>query len=233
MDTLARIPTDRMHLGLMLALTFATGLVDALCYLGLDQVFTANMTGNVLLLGMALGDGGDLALAGPLLALAGFALGAALVGRVLKDSHEPWSILSTWLLGLVAIIVLAVGVVLLVTGGDPDRTVRLSVTTALGVAMGTQAAAARFIAVKDVTTIVVTQTITGLAIDSPLGNGRGRSAGRRGAAVVLIISGAAVGALLLTWHLGATLLLAGLVIAAVTVIGDLHARAVRAAATAP
>jgi len=229
MDTLARIPTARMHLGLMLALTFATGIVDALCYLGLDQVFTANMTGNVLLLGMAVGEGGDLTLLGPVLALVGFVVGGALVGRVLKDSHEPWSTLSTGLLSLVAIVVLAVGVVLLVTGGEPHRAVRLAVTAALGVAMGTQAAAARFVAVKDVTTIVVTGTITALAIDSPLGNGRQRSAGRRSAAVVLLVAGAALGALLLTWHLATALLLAGLLIAAVTVLGDLHARAVRAA----
>ncbi len=230
MGTLARIPTTRMHLGLMLALTFATGIVDALCYLGLDQVFTANMTGNVLILGMAIGDGKDLSLLGPVLALIGFVLGGALVGRVLADSHEPWSTLSTWLLAVVAAIVLAVGIVLVGAGDDPGRALTLAVTPVLGVAMGTQAAAARFIAVKDVTTIVVTGTITALAIDSPLGNGRMRSAGRRAAAVVLLVAGAAVGAVLVTWHLGANLLLAGLVVSAVTLIGDLHARAVRAAA---
>jgi Protein of unknown function (DUF1275) len=31
-------------------LTLVTGLVDAACYLGLGRVFTANMTGNVVLL---------------------------------------------------------------------------------------------------------------------------------------------------------------------------------------
>jgi Protein of unknown function (DUF1275) len=31
-------------------LTVVTGLVDAACYLGLGRVFTANMTGNVVLL---------------------------------------------------------------------------------------------------------------------------------------------------------------------------------------
>ncbi|MQW74300.1 DUF1275 domain-containing protein [Nocardioides sp. dk4132] len=233
MDTLARLPTTGLHLALMLALTFATGLVDAVCYLGLDQVFTANMTGNVLLLGMALAGGGDLAPLGPVLALVGFVVGGALVGRVLKDSSEPWSTPSTWLLSLVAVVVVAVGVVLLVTGGEPHRAVRLSVTAALGVAMGTQAAAARFIGVKDVTTVVVTGTITALAIDSPLGNGRQRSAGRRSASVALLVAGAALGALLLAWHPASALLAAGLLIAAVTVLGDLHTRAVRATAPSP
>ncbi|MDX6641084.1 MAG: hypothetical protein QOF12_2095, partial [Solirubrobacteraceae bacterium] len=31
----------------LLVLTFSTGLVDAVSYLGLGRVFTANMTGNV------------------------------------------------------------------------------------------------------------------------------------------------------------------------------------------
>ena len=48
------IPTERMHLSLMLALTFTTGINDAVGYLGLDKVFTGNMTGNVVILGMAL-----------------------------------------------------------------------------------------------------------------------------------------------------------------------------------
>ena len=43
----------RVHLVLMLALTFATGVIDAVGYLGLDRVFTGNMTGNVVILGMA------------------------------------------------------------------------------------------------------------------------------------------------------------------------------------
>jgi uncharacterized membrane protein YoaK (UPF0700 family) len=35
----------------LLVLTFTTGLIDALSYLGLGRVFTANMTAKVVLLG--------------------------------------------------------------------------------------------------------------------------------------------------------------------------------------
>ena len=38
----------------LLALTFTAGLVDAASYLGLGHVFTANMTGNVVLLGFGI-----------------------------------------------------------------------------------------------------------------------------------------------------------------------------------
>jgi uncharacterized membrane protein YoaK (UPF0700 family) len=96
-------------------------------------------------------------------------------------------------------------------------------TTILGAVMGIQAATARFIAVKDVTTVVVTSTITGLAADSGLGAGKGEHSARRVAAVILILAGAAAGAALLRWHLGAGLLLAGLVSVLVTVLGAVHA----------
>ena len=73
----------------------------------------------------------------------------------------------------------------------------LVVTGLLAVAMGLQAATARRLAVKDVTTVVVTSTLTGLAADSRLAGGTGDGWARRSLAVGLILVGAAVGALLL------------------------------------
>jgi uncharacterized membrane protein YoaK (UPF0700 family) len=226
MRRLHAVPTDALHLSLMLALTFSTGIVDAVGYLGLDRVFTGNMTGNVVILGMALVGGDDLPVLGPLLALAGFMVGAALGGRVLRHAPGGWCHRSTVLLTLVAAAMLTLGVLVLVVGEDVSRPIGITVTTLLGAAMGVQAATARFIAVKDVTTVVVTSTITGLAADSVLGSGKsaggGSGSARRVAAVVLILVGAAVGAVLLKWHLGSGLLAAGLVVGAVTVIGSLH-----------
>src|SRR3954467_13406316 len=91
-----------LHLGLMLALTFSTGVIDAVGYLGLDRVFTGNMTGNVVILGMALVGGNGLPVLGPLLALAGFMAGAALGGRVLKVAGPGWTSRTTLLFGLVS-----------------------------------------------------------------------------------------------------------------------------------
>uniref|UniRef100_UPI0015F0CFCD YoaK family protein n=1 Tax=Streptomyces phytophilus TaxID=722715 RepID=UPI0015F0CFCD len=68
---------------LMLALTFATGVVDAVGYLHLDQVFAGNMTGNVVILGMAATGGTGLPVLGPSLALTLFLAGAAAAGRLL------------------------------------------------------------------------------------------------------------------------------------------------------
>ena len=212
------------HLRLMLALTFATGIVDAVGYLGLDRVFTANMTGNVVILGMALTGADDLPVVGPVLALAGFVLGAILAGRALGGRTGAWTGATTALLCAVAAVVIAAGAMLLVWEGAP-HTALLGVTGALGLAMGAQAATARALAVKDVTTVVITSTITGLAMDSRLAGGTGALWPRRLLAVLLMLTGAAVGALLLQVHAGAGLLLAGALCAAVALVG--HARARR------
>ncbi|WP_231916863.1 DUF1275 family protein [Nocardioides scoriae] len=231
---LARVSADRMHLVLMLVLTFGTGVVDAVGYLGLDRVFTGNMTGNVVILGMALVGGNGLPVVGPLVALGGFMLGAALGGRVLKGAAHAWTGRTSVLLALVGVLVLGLAVALLLVP-DPAEPVLLSVTGVLGAAMGVQAATARFVAVKDVTTVVVTSTITGLAADSVLGSGRGGGTGRRLAAVVLITLGALSGAALLRFDLGLGLALGlfveGGLVLLVVLVGWLHARAsARAAA---
>ncbi|MET0932043.1 MAG: YoaK family protein [Aeromicrobium sp.] len=222
--TIASIPGDRFHLGLMLALTFSTGVIDAVGYLGLDRVFTGNMTGNVVILGMAIVGADDLPVLGPVLALTGFMGGAALGGRVLRVAGPGWTRRTTVLFSLVAATMLVVAVVL-VAVPDFSEPLTLTITTVLGAAMGIQAATARFIAVKDVTTVVVTSTITGLAADSVLGTGTGKGhSSRRAAAVLLILAGAAAGAALLKWELAAGLVLSGVITLVVTVLGALHAR---------
>jgi len=236
-ERLRAIPADQMHLWLMLVLTFTTGINDAVGYLGLDKVFTGNMTGNVVVLGMALVGGTGLPVLGPALALLGFMGGAALGGRTLRRDKTAWSSRTTLLFALVAVIMIGLAVLLLVSGDDPDHGVMVTTTTIAAIAMGAQAATARHIAVKDVTTVVVTSTITGLAADSLLGSGkapwRGGGTARRFMAVALILLGALVGAALLKAHLGFGLLAAGVLIGVATVVGAWHERAHRTVAVEP
>jgi len=100
--------------------------------------------------------------------------------------------------------------------GDP---VTLAITGALATAMGIQAATARHLSVKDVTTVVVTSTLTGLAADSRFGGGSGTHAGRRFAAVVLILCGATAGAALLHVHAGLGVLVTALLTLGVALAG--------------
>jgi uncharacterized membrane protein YoaK (UPF0700 family) len=76
-----------------------------------------------------------------------------------------------------------------------------------------QNATVRRLAVPDVTTTVLTMTLTGLAADSWLAGGRGPRVGRRVAAVGLMFAGALVGALLLRVDTALPVLVAAVVIA--------------------
>lgn len=66
----------------------------------------------------------------------------------------------------------------------------------LAFAMGVQTATARRLAVPDLPTTVVTQTLTGLAADSRLFGASGQGTVRRASAVTALLAGAVTGALL-------------------------------------
>ena len=210
---------DAMYLGLMLALTFSTGVIDAVGFLGLDRVFTGNMTGNVVILGMALTGADDLPIAGPVIALAAFLLGAVIAGRILLRLEAGWSTRSTVLFGFVGLVLLAAAVPMFLTDSTRPEWLALSVTGLLGLAMGLQAGTARHIAVKDVTTVVVTSTLVGLAFDSRLGGNAKQQWRRRLGAIVLIGAGAALGALLLRFHIGAGMTASAVLTLAVALLG--------------
>jgi uncharacterized membrane protein YoaK (UPF0700 family) len=212
---------DRLHLLLMMALTFSTGIIDAVGYLGLDRVFTGNMTGNVVILGMALLGADGLPIVGPVVALAGFVVGAVVAGRVLRGVPSGGASRSTALFIAVGALVLTIAVCLSFAGDPLEQWIQLAVTGGLGFAMGIQAATARHIAVKDVTTVVVTSTLTGLAADSRLGGNTGQPWKRRLGAVVLICSGAALGAAALNAHLSLGLYLSGGITLIAAILGHL------------
>ncbi|CAN5388869.1 YoaK family protein [soil metagenome] len=212
-----------LHLGLMLALTFSTGVVDAVGYLGLDRVFTGNMTGNVVILAMAIADpSSKLPVIGPIVALACFLIGAAIAGRVLRGLEAGWHVRTTVLFSCVAAL-LATATILAFLVPERPEPLSFAITGAMGLAMGIQAGSARHIGVADVTTVVVTSTLVGIAFDSRFGGGKDKHPWpRRAGAILLIGAGAAAGALLL--HLGSIgdgLLLAAVITVVVVVLGAL------------
>ena len=221
-----------MTLVLMLALTFSTGIVDAVGYLGLDKVFAGNMTGNVVILGMAIVGAEGLPWVGPLVALIAFMAGAVIGGRTLRRESIGWNTRTSWSFTAVAAALAVLTGVTVATGGVPPEPWGLAITVLLAAAMGFQAAVARHLAVKDVTTVVVTSTITGLAADSVLAGGSGQPWRRRAGAVVLIALGALVGALLLRVGIALPLGLATVVTAAAAVVGHLAAHEGRRVAAA-
>src|ERR1700720_1761236 len=71
----------------LLGMTAVTGLVDAVSYLSLGRVFTANMTGNVVILAFATARVSGLSVARSSTALLSFLVGAILGGRIMARAN--------------------------------------------------------------------------------------------------------------------------------------------------
>jgi uncharacterized membrane protein YoaK (UPF0700 family) len=195
-QTLKPHPTEGLLPPLFLALTFVTGVVDATSYLSLGHVFVANMTGNVVFLGFGIAGAGGISVSASLTALASFLVGGVVGGRVAnalagdRDRHLRVAI------GIQTVLVAAALVVAAAAGDDVEATARYSLIALLAAGMGIQNAAARKLAVPDLTTTVLTLTLTGVASDSRLAGGSGARIGRRGLSVVSMLLGALIGGLL-------------------------------------
>jgi uncharacterized membrane protein YoaK (UPF0700 family) len=182
---------------LLLSLTVVTGLVDSFSYLVLGHVFVANMTGNVVFLAFALVGAPGFSIPASLTALCAFGLGAVIGGRV-SSRLAPHRARHLSTSTTIQASFIAVSVVLAALRGTPVTTgFRYGLIVVLGISMGIQNAAARKLAVPDLTTTVLTMTITGMTADSALGDRSGARAGRRGLTVIAMFVGAVVGALLI------------------------------------
>ncbi|ROR46104.1 YoaK family protein [Kitasatospora cineracea] len=137
-------------------LTVVSGLIDAVSYLGLGHVFAANMTGNVVVVGFALAGAPGFSVLGSITSLAAFLLGAALGGHLTAGRLRPALVAETALHLAAAAVVSAAG-----TGGN----VQYPVIALLALAMGLRNATVRSLGVPDLTTTVLTMTLTGLAAE--------------------------------------------------------------------
>jgi uncharacterized membrane protein YoaK (UPF0700 family) len=180
---------------LLLLLTLITGFVDAYSYLVLGHVFVANMTGNVVFSGFALGSAPGFSLPASLTALAAFAVGALAGGRIARSRREHRGRLLHLALVVELLLVAAAYAVAESVASVADAAGRYPLICLLGLAMGVQNASARALAVPDLTTTVLTMTITGASADSRAGGGQGGNTGRRLLSVVTMFLGALIGAL--------------------------------------
>jgi uncharacterized membrane protein YoaK (UPF0700 family) len=201
---------------LLLALTVVTGVVDAVSFLKLGHVFVANMTGNVVFLGFGIAGAPGISATIALAAIAAFLVGALAGGRLVAvtPGHRGRMLRTS---GAVQALLLALALVLAATGPDsPSGAARYALIVPLGLAMGVQNAAAQRLAVPELTTTVLTRTLTGLVSEAKLARGPGAQAGRRLLAVVAMLAGAIAGALLaLDVSIAAALLLATAIVTAV------------------
>jgi uncharacterized membrane protein YoaK (UPF0700 family) len=181
---------------ILVALTFAAGSVDAVALLRLD-VFTAVMTGNIVLLGLAIGQGAVRNALRSLVALLAYSLGviagARIVGvgavegdrsKVTRGVAVEWLLQAAFLGGWI------------LTDANPDGAGAAVLIGLSGVAMGIQAATVRALA-PGMSTTYITGTLTGLLSElSALGSVSGDRR-RRAAIVGALALGAVAGAVAL------------------------------------
>lgn len=204
----------------LMALTVVTGLVDAVSFLGLGRVFTANMTGNVVFLAFAVAGAPGLSIPRSLASLIAFLAGAAVGGRLgvaMGGSRRRWLLTAAATEAALLFAAAAASVGFDIAAGEPAATL-YAVIILTAVAMGLRNATVRRLAVPDMTTTVLTLTLTGIAADSSLAGGANQRAGRRVASVVLMFAGAAAGALLLRYGLALPLVLSGACVLVATVV---------------
>jgi len=179
--------------------TAITGLIDAISYLALGHVFTANMTGNVVFLAFAVAGAPGLSIRRSLTALVAFFIGALIGGQLatrLAELVRPkWITTALSMESALLLVATLAAIKFRDSSGSLFQSYSIIVLTAL--AMGIRNATVRKMAIPDLTTTVLTLTITGLAADSRFAGGTSPRWRRRLLAVLLMFFGAAIGTLLL------------------------------------
>ena len=185
----------------LLLLTVTTGLVDAVSFLGLGHIFTANMTGNVVFLAFAIAGAHGISASASVLALACFLVGAGSGGRLarkMEPTPRRWLVIASGgeALLLAGAAAMAIGVP--INGSFVQIWPIVALTAG---AMGIRNATVRRLGVADLTTTVLTLTLTGLAADSSLAGGTNPRPTRRIGSLVALFGGALLGAALVL-HVG-------------------------------
>ncbi len=183
---------------LLICLAFGSGAVDAISFLGLGRVFTANMTGNLVLLGLAAGSASGPEVLRSAVSLAAFVAGAfGTVGIADHDAgRRGWPRGVQVALGaelLAQCVFLAAWVAV---SGRPDTALEAVLVALSGLAMGLQSGLVRALGVGGVSTTYITGMLMGLIGQLAAPGGPGQDKARRTLVLVALVVGAGCSGLL-------------------------------------
>jgi uncharacterized membrane protein YoaK (UPF0700 family) len=180
----------------LLILTFGTGMIDAISVLILGHVFVANMTGNVIFIGLWFAPHTVVDVTAAVVAFVSFLAGAVIGGRLarhLQHDTRRWVAVA---LGVECVLLLTLSVLAGTGVLDYQNNTKLILIAGLAVAFGSQNATARQFGIQELSTTVLTSTLVGLGVDSRLAGGTGKREGLRFSVVFTMCAGAAAGAAL-------------------------------------
>jgi uncharacterized membrane protein YoaK (UPF0700 family) len=187
-----KMQIKRDHITILL-LCAISGVIDVLGYIGLSHVFTANMTGNIVLLGIGIGDARQVVLSNAALALVGFIIGIVATVFIQRKSGKSRSIL-TW--EFILFLLSAAVILLMPASGTVSSIILLILSTA----MGMQTIAGRNLKIAGLSSTVLTSTLAAFVeglVGAMQKNAQKLSLDTylRGGAILLYLLGAAAGSL--------------------------------------
>jgi len=149
------------------ALTFSSGAIDSISFLGLGKVFTAFMTGNVAFLGMKIAGSPQPRLVSVLASMAAFAVGIFLATIISGEqkSGVMWSPRTTFTLGVSLLAHLGFVAIWFANSGRPGASTFPILLAVWALAMGLQSGAVRKLHVEGIFTTAATGTLMVLAAD--------------------------------------------------------------------
>jgi uncharacterized membrane protein YoaK (UPF0700 family) len=183
----------------LIGLTLSSGAIDAISFVALGKVFTAFMTGNLVFLGLGVGDAGGPDLLRVLIALAAFAAGVYGATKIVNGSSGP----GTWSPGvafaLAGTVVLQAGFLALwvTVSGRPGTESGDVLIGLMALAMGLQSGAVASLAVKGVFTTAATATVIFIMRDLAAADSSARERARLTGVLLALVTGALAGGLLL------------------------------------
>jgi uncharacterized membrane protein YoaK (UPF0700 family) len=191
---------------LLAGLTFGAGAVDAISFFGLGRVFTGNMTGNLVLLGLAAGQAKRSEVVRSAVSLGAFCAGVLLAVYLvtLLSRRAPkarglgvWPVGVTVVLALEALVQAGFFGGWLSVRGHPGLTFEAVLVGLSALAMGMQSDAVAALGVAGVTTTYVTGTMTGLLRSLVVGGESVPNRIRRASVLAALLVGAVVGGVLM------------------------------------
>lgn len=149
---------------LVVLLAIASGFSDALGYVTLGRVFTANMTGNTILLGLAIGQGHVQAALRSVAALVGFSFGVLLANMITERCREwsLWPLRVTFVVAGEAVVLLIFTLWGTIASLSSTGRVIIALVVVLATAMGMQSVALQMLDVPGVSSTSINSTWVGI-----------------------------------------------------------------------
>jgi len=154
---------------MLILLASVAGSVDVMSYYRLDHVFTANMTGNTILLGLSIGQGRLSNSIHSLVALAGFFTGALIGALIVENTKKAWSYYINLSLSIECFIIFILALIWFEESNPLHNTILYISILLSAVAMGMQSATVRHLNIPGVVTTFITGTITSIGMSAVKG----------------------------------------------------------------